>query len=285
MSSKEGGLSPRERRFVSEYAVTRNAKRSAMAAGWSAKSAAATGSKLLRRPAIIEALRARGADIAYGINPSGQHRTPRRAFRKSGLTVVQQRFVESYLLSGNATQAARIALPRTRRPEFAGSKLLHRPGVAEAITFERTRSMERTRVSHERILAEYARLAFSNVGDIAQWGPDGVVLKPDDEIARDDRAAIQEIETATTRTGAHARVRMYSKHAALDALARLTGLNRKGMIIEARAQRTVGGRDAREVLRERLARLMAVAPKQAAEPEKKEEAEVAPLEEKKVTEG
>ena len=146
--SKE--LTPREARFVEEYARTRNATHSARVAGWLVTSAGTTGVRLLRRPAIVEALASRGVVIVHGILPPGQIRK-QRVYVKHGLTLLQQRFVEAYLICANATEAARRARLPGKKPEFAGAKMMRRPGVAEAIAAEREASAQRTRITIDRI--------------------------------------------------------------------------------------------------------------------------------------
>jgi hypothetical protein len=39
-------------------------------------------------------------------------------------------------------------------------------------------------VTQERVIAELAALAFSNIGDVISWGPDGLSVKSADERRR-----------------------------------------------------------------------------------------------------
>lgn len=55
-----GRLTPRQERFVREYASTGNAKRSAVQAGYSVRSAKQVGSMLLKNPRVRLALKALG---------------------------------------------------------------------------------------------------------------------------------------------------------------------------------------------------------------------------------
>ncbi len=263
-------MTPLEERFVAEYRVSRNATQSALRAGYSGLHASRYGSRLLRNPAVIEALRAEGVEIAHGVHPPSQVRAPRASapmtprqlafvaqyrlsrnaaqaareagytgrdaglvvlrkpavlaalaqagvvpargvhprdqkrkarppYEKRGLTVLEERFAMEYLIDGNATQAAiRSGLP-SRKPLSAGTKMLHRPAVAAAIAAERQRRAERVRVSADRVLGEMARIAFSDIGAIAEWDEDGVTLKPKAEIGPHDRAAIVEYPVAPRR--------------------------------------------------------------------------------------
>ncbi len=245
-----------QRRFVAEYAATRNASEAARRAGYSEE----RGRILLRRPHVIAALKEQGVEIHYGINPPGQVRNTRGLYSPAApkpLTQLQQRFIAEYLIDGNGTKAAiRAGLPG-RDPSAAATKMLRRKPVAAAVEQERERSMERTRITRDRVLLEYARIAFAEIGDIADWDEDTFVMKPKDEIAKDDRAAVAEIKAKHGKHGTRAQIRMHSKLGALDALGKHLGLWGKRTAMDTlEDQCKVNGRDAREVLRERFFKVM-----------------------------
>ena len=256
-------MTPKQKRFVEEYRHLRNASEAARRAGYSARHCGAIGAQQLRKPPIVAALKALGVDIVLGLRPPGQvRRTPRRT--RTELTVKEQRFVEEYLIDGSAKNAAIRTQMKTRRPEKAGSHMLRRKRVAEAIARERLASAERTRISHDRILTEFARIAFAEIGDIAEWDEDGLRLKPARQMSKHDRAAVSEITSRQGKKGARMRVRMHSKLKALDALAKLLGMWGKGARViaetaenaaEAEKKRRAGD-EARRVLRERILRLV-----------------------------
>jgi hypothetical protein len=111
-------------------------------------------------------------------------------------------------------------------------------------------------ITPERVLQEYARIAFADLRRVADWGPDGLVLKTPEALSDADAAAISEITTAGGGSRQY-RVKLYDKKAALDAIAR-----HLGMFVPA-ARRQEGdapedlAEDARDVLARRLARLAA----------------------------
>jgi hypothetical protein len=110
-------------------------------------------------------------------------------------------------------------------------------------------------VTSERVLQEYARIAFADLRRVADWGPDGLVLKTPEALSDADAAAISEI-TAGAVSGSY-RVKLYDKKAALDAIAR-----HLGMFVRPPRRQEDGtpadlAEDAREVLARRLARLAA----------------------------
>jgi phage terminase small subunit len=111
-------------------------------------------------------------------------------------------------------------------------------------------------ITAERVLQEYARIAFADLRRVADWGPDGLLPKKPEALADDDAAAISEITTVGTGSR-HYRLKLYDKKAALDAIARHLGMS----ITAARHQESDTpedlAEDARDVLARRLARLAA----------------------------
>ena len=102
-----------------------------------------------------------------------------------------------------------------------GCYLMKQPPVARAIRDAMTARAERTRIDADRIVLELARMAFSDLGHIADWGPDGVTLKPSNALAEADRAAIAEVSAQTGKAGGgRVHIRLQNKQRALDSLAR-----------------------------------------------------------------
>ena len=77
-------------------------------------------------------------------------------------------------------------------------------------------------ITAERVLQEYAHIAFADLRHIVEWGPDGFRIKSPDEMSGGDSAAISEIVPGTDP--GHSRVKLYDKKAALDAIARHLGM-------------------------------------------------------------
>lgn len=76
------------------------------------------------------------------------------------LTAKQERFVAEYLIDLNATQAAIRAGYSANRADAMGHENLRKPEIAEAIQVAMKARSERTEVTQDRVLAEYAKLAF-----------------------------------------------------------------------------------------------------------------------------
>lgn len=76
------------------------------------------------------------------------------------LTAKQSRFVAEYLIDLNATQAAIRAGYSTKRADAMGHENLRKPEIAQAVQSAMLARSERTEVTQDRVLAEYAKLAF-----------------------------------------------------------------------------------------------------------------------------
>jgi len=270
-------MTPKQALFVEEYRALKNASEAARRAGYAPRHAGAIGSALLRNPVVIAALESYGVEIVHGARPPGAIRAANPERPRSELTILEQRFVEHYLVDGDVTQAAIRAGLSPRNPTNAGSKMLRRPIVAAAIRRERALSMERTRISADRVLRELARLSFAEPGAVADWDENGLRLKPASAIAADDRAAVAEIEVAPTPAGPRVRLRMHSKQRALETLAKHLGLlGRSAATIACAAQpewnQAEWEKDLlwRKELRERLLRIARGGAAEEAPEEKKE---------------
>src|ERR1700686_2523426 len=139
--------------------------------------------------------------------------------------------------------------PRAARQTV--TQLLKHPEVAAALRAGMAARAERLRVHADRVLTALARIAFADIGNLVDWGPDGISLKPKSAVSADDRAAVAEIAAGQGRGGTGPRLRLHSKPRALDSIARHLGLYGRT------AQRFVPpppyeGRPAREIFMEKL---------------------------------
>jgi phage terminase small subunit len=107
-------------------------------------------------------------------------------------------------------------------------------------------------ITVERVLIEYARIAFADIRQVLTWGADGIALKPPDDLGDAEAAAICEIVPGT-RSGTY-RVKFYDKKAALDAIARHLGMFPAAPPRREENPAADPAEDAREVLARRLAR-------------------------------
>ena len=136
-------------------------------------------------------------------------------------------FVEHYLIDLNGKEAAIRAGYSRKRAAVRGYALLRRPEVRAAIAAAMARRAAHTTITPERVLEEYARIAFSDWRRFADWGPDHVRFLGTRALTQDDRAAIAEIVEAS---GGVRRVKLFDKQAALTSSRTHPRLRRHGAI-------------------------------------------------------
>lgn len=76
------------------------------------------------------------------------------------LTDRQKRFVSEYLIDLNATQAAKRAGYSQKTAYSIGQENLKKPEIQSAIQAEMDKRAKRTEITQDRVLLEYAKIAF-----------------------------------------------------------------------------------------------------------------------------
>jgi len=174
-----------------------------------------------------------------------------------------QQFVREYLVDLNAAAAARRCGYPAHVARERGSKLMARKDVQAAVKQAMAARAERTDITADRVVREYARIAFADPRRLFAWDDKGLRMVPSGAISDDDAAAVMWVSTGGDK-GRHAqRMRMHDKQRALDALSRHLGLRRDGRTTydlrpdprRIPPPRADAGKPAREVLIERLTRL------------------------------
>lgn len=127
-------------------------------------------------------------------------------------------FVEQYLIDLNGKEAAIRAGYTPDAAAVRAAKLLRRASVRQAVAAAIAARAERTGITAERVIAEYARVAFSDWRRFADWGPRGVRFAQTRALTPDDRAAVAGIVEAS---GGVRRVKLFDKQAALNSLSRI----------------------------------------------------------------
>lgn len=141
-----------------------------------------------------------------------------------GLTPKQAQFVREYLIDLNATQAAIRAGYSAKTAYSAGQRLLRHVEVAAAVQAAQVKRAERTEITADRVLQEFAKLGFSDIRRI--FTPSGQLVDPadmDDEAA----AAVQSVEIITRRVpGDEKHVEQVHKIKLADKIGALTQIGR-----------------------------------------------------------
>ena len=116
-----------------------------------------------------------------------------------GLTDYKRRFVAAYLQDPQATSAAITAGFKGKNPSDAGWRLLNDPAVRKAIDEAQAKLASKAMVDAERIIAEYSKIAFSNILDFVQIDEKtGVAYVDLTKVTRENGAAIAQLEVEQT---------------------------------------------------------------------------------------
>jgi hypothetical protein len=109
-------------------------------------------------------------------------------------------------------------------------------------------------ITTDRVLEEYARIAFANLGEIVEWDDKGIMKVREPE----KLGAVAEI-VQSAGSGHPYRVKLYDKRAALDAIARYLGMLPLAGSVAAQEDEAAldDSEDPRRTLARKLARLAA----------------------------
>lgn len=183
----------------------------------------------------------RGREVGSTLRPVFRYRRtkpPRPSEKFWGqLNPKQRRFVEEYLVDCNATQAAiRAGYSAKGNPYAQGHILLKNPKVAAAIDDARKKLTQRVGISQERVLQEYAKIAFADIKDFLTFRTEKVLvgytkkgkpifeyrqiikMKPSEEV---DGTVIQEVSLTDKGTFSF---KLHDKKAALEKIGQHFGM-------------------------------------------------------------
>ena len=141
------------------------------------------------------------------------------------LTPKQKLFVKEYLLDLNATAAAlRAGYAKRKNIAQIACRLLKRKPVAEAVEKDLAARAARVEINQDSVVRELAKIAFGDLRQAAAWGPDGLVLKPSDQLTEEQAACIREVSERRTKDGGEVKIKRHDKVKALELLGRHLGL-------------------------------------------------------------
>lgn len=156
------------------------------------------------------------------------------------LTPKQEQFCREYLIDLNATQAAIRAGFSKKTATEIGYEYLRKPHIQQCLQSLKAKRAEKTEITAERVLREYAKLAFSSLGDFMRVQEDGRAYYDLSAATPDQLAAIQEFsvdEFTTGKAGAKGngkgmagrgiermRIKLADKKGALDSIGKHIGM-------------------------------------------------------------
>tara|TARA_R110000868_G_scaffold369943_1_gene633424 strand:- start:180 stop:731 length:552 start_codon:yes stop_codon:yes gene_type:complete len=147
------------------------------------------------------------------------------------LTAKQERFVAEYLIDLNATQAAKRAGYSEKTARSQGTRMLTNVAIQAAIAASQDKRAGRTEITQDRVLAELAKIGFSDIRKAVRWGgipevaEDGshtypVEMIPSEDMDDETAAAITEVSL----TAQGVRIKMADKLAALEKIGKHLGM-------------------------------------------------------------
>ena len=146
------------------------------------------------------------------------------------LSAKQVAFIEHYLVSLNATEAALKAGYSKKTAQAIGSENLKKPLVALAIEKAMADRAAKIEVSQDAVVQELAAIAFSNIADVAEWDGNKVTVLDSHSRSKTVLSAIAQV--SATQHGVT--LRMHDKQAALVNLGKHLGMFRERPILEVR---------------------------------------------------
>ncbi len=138
------------------------------------------------------------------------------------LTGKQARFIDEYLIDFNGTQAAIRAGYSKKTATVIARENLTKPYVYEEIRRKQEKIRANLEVTPEKVIAEFAKIAFHDVAGI--YNDDGS-LKTIKELDSNTRASITKLKV--NNKGRIISVKTYDKTKALESLAKHLGLFEK----------------------------------------------------------
>lgn len=155
---------------------------------------------------------------------------------KGKLTAKQKKFVQEYLIDLNATQAAIRAGYSQKTASRIGPELLGKTCIVNAMQKAMKSREERTQVTQDRVLREYAKIAFADMKDYVSFRTEKVVIGIDDDgspitdyrqiidVKSSDEVDGTVIQEVSVNAKGVFTFKLHDKKGALDALGRHLGM-------------------------------------------------------------
>lgn len=134
-------------------------------------------------------------------------------------------FVDEYMHDFVGSAAARRVGVDAKSAAKTASLWLKLPWVQAEITKRREKRSDKLEITAERVLREWARIAFLPGDAAVKFGPDGITVKSSAELTPDVLAAVAEVSETRNESGGTIRIKFHSKTAALEALTKHLGLD------------------------------------------------------------
>ncbi|MNW43785.1 Terminase small subunit [compost metagenome] len=167
------------------------------------------------------------------------------------LSAKQKLFIQEYLIDLNASAAYIRAGYKSKNPDVDGHKLLVKPSIQEAVKEAMDKRSKRTEITADRVLEEYAKIAFSNITDFLKINTaervvdrkkvtdaegnesivpiydmvQGVELFDSDEVGREKMSIVSSVKQGEFGI----ELKLHDKKGALDMLSKHLGIAKEGL--------------------------------------------------------
>lgn len=157
-------------------------------------------------------------------SPKPKKKAPDTPKRKQKRYFKAFRFVDEYMVDLNPIAAWRRCGWGTKndnKDRSLANEALNRPKIKRLLQKQMDERAKRTEITQERVLKELALMAFYNIKDIATWDGKRFVLKPFDQLTREQTAVIASAEPMSNGL---VKFRIYDKRQALVDVGRHLGM-------------------------------------------------------------
>lgn len=142
----------------------------------------------------------------------------------------QEAFVREYCKDFNGQKAAIRAGYNSKNARFTASRLLTKANVKALLKEIQEEIRQHNRVTIQKVIAENARIAFSDLKDFVQFGPDGVTILDHRNV---DSKCVESVEMTQYKIGeittkTRMKIKLHDKGAALERLGQYLGVKDKG---------------------------------------------------------
>lgn len=153
---------------------------------------------------------------------------------ETGLSDQQELFCQEYLVDLSQIDAARRAGYSTKNAYKTGSRLMKNKDVLARIRELMATRTEATRVTQIRVVAELARIGFSNMTEIMEWDHEGVHWYRSNDLPERVAAAVAEVKETTrefvneegdSSFSSTRSIKLHPKLSALSELAKHVGIS------------------------------------------------------------
>lgn len=153
-------------------------------------------------------------------------------FDRRAQEIKWREFASEYIVDFKGTRA----IERCKAYQSEGSsasaiasQLLKRPEVQKYIVEALEDRKDRLELSQDLVVKELLRIGVSDVSNYTKWGPNGLEIKPSEDLSEDDTRALESIEMVESYDSygqvknRKVKVKVHNKNAALDALMKHLG--------------------------------------------------------------